>query len=107
MPANNLSGYTKRVTATAFVFLAYCVGNIIGPHAFLGSEAPVYQTGCKTIIGCTAGQFCLAALLRFVLIRRNKQRAVDNQTGGEEGGEMDDVFLDLTDFQNKSFTYSY
>lgn len=26
LPANNVGGYTKRVTATAFVFLAYCAG---------------------------------------------------------------------------------
>ncbi|BCS16903.1 hypothetical protein ALUC_81110A [Aspergillus luchuensis] len=45
LPSSNMGGYTKRVTATAFVFLAYCIGNIIGPHAFLASEAPVYQTG--------------------------------------------------------------
>ncbi|KAE9962857.1 hypothetical protein BLS_009949 [Venturia inaequalis] len=50
LPASNVGGYTKRVTATALVFLAYCVGNIIGPHAFLDSEAPVYQTGCQSLV---------------------------------------------------------
>lgn len=45
MPATNLGGYTKRVTATAFVFLAYCLGNMIGPQAFLAKEAPLYPTG--------------------------------------------------------------
>jgi hypothetical protein len=30
LPASNVGGYTKRTTATAIVFLAYCVGNIIG-----------------------------------------------------------------------------
>ncbi|KAM5385482.1 hypothetical protein ACJZ2D_000681 [Fusarium nematophilum] len=47
MPATNIGGYTKRITASAIVFTAYCVGNIIGPHAFLASEAPKYPTGCK------------------------------------------------------------
>lgn len=28
MPATNLGGYTKRITASGMVFLAYCVGNI-------------------------------------------------------------------------------
>ena len=28
MPATNVGGYTKRVTATAFVFLGYCAGNM-------------------------------------------------------------------------------
>lgn len=31
-PASNVAGYTKRTTGTAFVFLAYCIGNIIGEH---------------------------------------------------------------------------
>ncbi|GAT24782.1 MFS transporter [Aspergillus luchuensis] len=50
LPSSNMGGYTKRVTATAFVFLAYCIGNIIGPHAFLASEAPVYQTGWDEVM---------------------------------------------------------
>lgn len=28
MPTTNLGGYTKRITASGMVFLAYCVGNI-------------------------------------------------------------------------------
>jgi hypothetical protein len=103
MPASNVGGYTKRTTATAFVFLAYCIGNIIGPHGFIGSEAPIYQTGCKLIIGCVAGQVVLAIALRFVLIRRNRLR-------DEQGPVIEDenaVLQDLTDFENPNFRYSY
>jgi hypothetical protein len=28
MPTTNIGGYTKRITASGLVFLAYCVGNI-------------------------------------------------------------------------------
>ncbi|KAH7024359.1 major facilitator superfamily domain-containing protein [Microdochium trichocladiopsis] len=109
MPAANIGGYTKRVTATAFVFLAYCVGNIIGPHAFLGKEAPVYQTGCKLIIGCCVGQAMTAFCLRLLLIRRNKQRdAAEAAAGAAAVGEDDDEAMqDLTDFENPKFRYSY
>ncbi|RGP61236.1 hypothetical protein FLONG3_10602 [Fusarium longipes] len=103
MPASNVGGYTKRTTATAFVFLAYCIGNIIGPHGFIGSEAPIYQTGCKVIIGCVAGQVVIAVLLRFVLIRRNRLR-------DEKGPVVEDenaALQDLTDFENPNFRYSY
>ncbi|KAF4448501.1 hypothetical protein F53441_8087 [Fusarium austroafricanum] len=103
MPASNVGGYTKRTTATAFVFLAYCIGNIIGPQGFIGSEAPVYQTGCKLIIGCVAGQVIIAIILRFVLIRRNRLR-------DEKGPVVEDenaVLQDLTDFENPNFRYSY
>ncbi|GKT66070.1 major facilitator superfamily transporter [Colletotrichum tofieldiae] len=55
MPATNVADYTKRVYSTAFAFLAYCVGDIFGPQAFLASEAPAYETGCRVIMCCIAG----------------------------------------------------
>lgn len=86
-----MGGYTKRVTATALVFLAYCVGNIIGPHAFLSSEAPVYQTGCKLILACALRQIVCAVVLRVLLVRRNKGKAdVDVSVG---------ILEDITDFE--------
>lgn len=103
MPASNVGGYTKRTTSTAFVFLAYCIGNIIGPHAFLSKEAPVYQTGCKLIIACIAGQVVIAIALRMLLIRRNKQR----DALGEPVNQDESVIEDLTDFENPNFRYSY
>lgn len=103
MPANNVGGYTKRTTATAFVFLAYCAGNIIGPHAFLGSEKPVYQTGCKLIIACCVGQVFIAAALRFVLIRRNRLRDAQGPVADNEDFDLQD----LTDFERPDFRYSY
>ncbi|TIC89968.1 putative transporter [Colletotrichum higginsianum] len=105
MPAANVAGYTKRVTSTAFVFLAYCVGNIIGPQAFLASEAPIYGTGCKVIMGCTAGQVVLAISIRILLKRRNKRRDAEAEASGQD--EDDEVLMDLTDFENRKFRYSY
>ncbi|KAF5019456.1 hypothetical protein F66182_8538 [Fusarium sp. NRRL 66182] len=103
MPASNVGGYTKRTTATAFVFLAYCIGNIIGPHGFRGAEAPIYQTGCKLIIGCIAGQVVFAIALRFVLIRRNRLRDAQGPVVEDENA----LLQDLTDFENPNFRYSY
>ncbi|KAF1955575.1 major facilitator superfamily transporter [Byssothecium circinans] len=105
MPATNIGGYTKRITASAIVFTAYCAGNVIGPHAFLAEEAPLYQTGCKVILGCAAGQMVTAGALRLLLIRRNQQRerAAAAHTIPIEGNE--DEGLDLTDFENPNFRY--
>ncbi|VUC26875.1 unnamed protein product [Clonostachys rosea] len=102
MPASNVAGYTKRTTATAFVFLAYCIGNIIGPHGFLGKEAPIYQTGCKLIIGCVCGQVVIAVMLRMLLIWRNKQRDAAVNVPAET-----DRIEDITDFENPHFRYVY
>lgn len=97
MPATNLGGYTKRITSVGLVFVAYCAGNVIGPHAFLAREAPLYQTGCKLIMACASAQAALAVCLRVMLVWRNKKRddaaAAVNLTG--EGNEL----ADLTDFE--------
>lgn len=106
MPATNLGGYTKRTTGSALVFLAYCAGNIIGPHAFLDEESPYYTTGCKLILACAAAQMCVAIVLRMVLIRRNKSRDEAATAAPVEAGEEDAYDgSDLTDFQNPLFRY--
>lgn len=101
MPATNLGGYTKRSTGVALVFLAYCVGNIIGPHAFLAKEAPLYQTGCKVILACASAQVVLAVCLRVLLVRRNKER--DAQAAEDRPQSEYDELADLTDFEVRSF----
>jgi hypothetical protein len=99
LPSNNVSGYTKRVTGTAFVFLGYCAGNIAGPHAFLTKEAPYYPTGSKMFVGCTLSQITLAMLLRFVLVRRNKARDAQFSAGGIDMASDEDMLMDKTDFE--------
>ncbi|KAI9324554.1 putative MFS transporter [Zopfochytrium polystomum] len=107
MPAANLGGYTKRMTETAAVFLAVCVGNIVGPHAFLAEEAPTYPTGCKVILGCCAGQVVLAMMLRWLLSWRNQQRDAKAKEGKAQGYLVDTRVegVDLTDFENPNFRY--
>ena len=39
MISANVGGYTKRQTMNAVTFIAYCVGNIIGPFTIKQSEA--------------------------------------------------------------------
>jgi len=90
-----MGGYTKRVTSTALVFLAYCIGNIIGPHAFLADEAPIYPTACKLGLACAVTQIACALGLRVLLIWRNLVKERDMSV--EELG--DEVLADLTDFE--------
>ncbi|KAF9761034.1 hypothetical protein IL306_003975 [Fusarium sp. DS 682] len=103
MPASNLGGYTKRITASAMVFIAYCVGNVIGPHAFLGSEAPMYPTGCITILSCSVAQMIVAILLRILLARRNARRdAAAAAVGSNNDDPSEADGADLTDFEVRS-----
>ncbi|KAK7755374.1 hypothetical protein SLS62_002601 [Diatrype stigma] len=108
MPSANLGGYTKRMTGTAVVFLAYCVGNIAGPHAFLEAEAPIYPTGCRVILACAVAQIAIAGALRWLLKRRNGKRDAAAGAAGVGGagavGSVDtaaveEVTADLTDFE--------
>ncbi|KAL1628952.1 hypothetical protein SLS54_001643 [Diplodia seriata] len=79
--------------------LAYCIGNIVGPHAFLSSEAPIYQTGIKMILACSCCQLGLAVFLRFWLIKRNNKRDRKlAEQGGPTTGE-DEPMMDRTDFE--------
>lgn len=40
--SSNVAGFTKRSTTSALLFVAYCVGNIVGPQFFYSSEEPYY-----------------------------------------------------------------
>lgn len=108
-PASNVAGYTKRTTGTAFVFLAYCIGNIIGPQAFLAKEAPVYETGVRTILGCSISQFLLSFGIRALLARRNARRDLEeaaDQQHTRDSVENDlNAIEDATDFSNTRFRY--
>jgi len=77
----------------------------IGPHAFLGEEAPLYPTGCKLILACSVTQMALAISLRMLLMHRNKKR---DEAQAALGIEIDHEYTDgadLTDFENPHFRY--
>lgn len=40
--SSNVAGFTKKSTVSALMFVAYCLGNIVGPQFFLPTEKPGY-----------------------------------------------------------------
>lgn len=40
--SSNVAGFTKRSVINSLVFIAYCVGNIVGPQFFNEAEEPAY-----------------------------------------------------------------
>lgn len=40
---SNIAGFTKRSVTSAAIFVAYCVGNIIGPQFYFDSQSPAYR----------------------------------------------------------------
>lgn len=53
----NTTGWTKRVTTSSMIFIAYGLGNSIGPLWWTPDETPAYKSG---IVGCIA---CFAMTL--------------------------------------------
>jgi hypothetical protein len=39
---SNVAGFSKKSVTGSLIFIAYCVGNIVGPQFFLSSEEPAY-----------------------------------------------------------------
>ena len=71
---SNYRGVTKRMTMTALLFVAYCTGNISGPHFFRKGEAPHYGTAFRAIMVCYSLVVVLALTLRFYLRWINLKR---------------------------------
>ncbi|KAI0152158.1 MFS general substrate transporter [Hypoxylon sp. NC0597] len=99
--SSNFAGYTKKATASAMMYVAFCVGQVAAPQLFIPSEAPAYKTAFLAAFICFALCIIFTVVLRFYLIWENKRR--DNLALAE--GELhvsDNEFLDLTDKQQKA-----
>ena len=47
---SNVAGFTKRSVVSALIFIAYCVGNLVGPQFFLDSEEPAYPVSFLSLV---------------------------------------------------------
>ncbi|KAJ4288483.1 hypothetical protein N0V90_011719 [Kalmusia sp. IMI 367209] len=100
---SNVAGATKKSCMAAAIFVAYCVGNIVGPQ-LIKSETkkdhyPELWTG---LIICYCITIAASVALYIVLWRENKKR--DSHPLNEEDRDRL-AFLDLTDKENPYFRY--
>ncbi|RSL52790.1 hypothetical protein CEP53_007981 [Fusarium sp. AF-6] len=108
---SNYRGVTKKTTITAMLFLAYCIGNMAGPHFFRKSEDPLYETAFKAIMVCYSLAIMCAAALRVYLGWLNAKRTREEGiigSAGSGGVSRDDVGddpEDITDWQAVGFRY--
>ncbi|KAI1779137.1 MFS general substrate transporter [Hypoxylon cercidicola] len=98
--SSNFAGYTKKATASAMMYVAFCVGQVVAPQLFLPSEAPGYKTAFLAAFICFALCILFTIALRFYLIWENKKRDSIALAEGEASSSGDE-FLDLTDKQQK------
>jgi tetrahydromethanopterin S-methyltransferase subunit F len=105
--SSNVGGFTKRSVISATLFVAYCVGNIIGPQFFLASQEPKYQTGLiASVSGLAIGVLFLIALLFYYIWenrRRDRLYGVPRSLSTVE--ELEDELSNKTDKQLHSFRY--
>ncbi|KAJ5092653.1 hypothetical protein NUU61_007523 [Penicillium alfredii] len=101
---SNVAGATKKTVMAATVFVAYTVGNIIGPQLInSGTKAQHYPELWTGLVICYCITIAAAAVLYAVLWRENRLRSTI---------ELDEMlrdkiaFDDLTDKQNPFFQYA-
>ncbi|PVI00180.1 allantoate permease [Periconia macrospinosa] len=100
--SRNVAGQTKKATVVAMNFVAWCVGNAIGPQVFLTRDAPRYFIAFSTHMGCYVLLVFVILFLRWNLTARNKSRDAEVKDEG-----LVHAFDDLTDGENLNFRYMF
>ncbi|PWY90603.1 MFS transporter [Aspergillus sclerotioniger CBS 115572] len=101
--ASNVAGATKKTVMASTVFVAYTVGNIIGPQLINSKTVDQhYPELWKGMVICYCITIAAATALYIVLWRENRRRdALDL----DESQRDKLAFQDLTDKQNPFFRY--
>jgi len=69
--SSNVAGYTKKTTVAAMYLIAYCVGNIIGPQTFRGTD---YVPAEITIIVCWGACLFDLVFIWWYCRRQNRRK---------------------------------
>ncbi|RDX44014.1 MFS general substrate transporter [Lentinus brumalis] len=113
--SNNVAGRTKQVVASSLVFIAWAVGNAVGPQVFRADDAPRYVKAFIAHMVVYAVQVAVLFFLRLYLMRLNvlKRRAAALRESTASGEDKDEhlahkhAFDDFTDRENPDFRYTY
>lgn len=97
--STNVSGYTKRNFYNATSMVAMTFGNFIGPLLMIDKQAPSYY---GAMIGFSIANAALIVCLvfNFIIMKRENKRRLDNPAT-----TATDVYLDLTDVQDRNIIY--
>ncbi|KAH8881782.1 putative MFS transporter [Thozetella sp. PMI_491] len=103
LAASNVAGDTKKSFSAATTFVAYCIGNIIGPQMVRSETKGQHYPGLWAgLTGCYCITILSAAALYVFLRRENKRR---DELGLDERDGDRLAFKDLTDKENLYFRY--
>ncbi|ODV66076.1 putative allantoate permease [Hyphopichia burtonii NRRL Y-1933] len=105
----NFAGSLKKIGINAiFISCGFALANIVSPKLYNFKDAPNYYPAKISMLATQAGSIFICLLIAFIYYLRNKQR--DREQDGkviDENEEVENVWLDLTDHQNRSFRYCY
>ncbi|KIM96044.1 hypothetical protein OIDMADRAFT_170696 [Oidiodendron maius Zn] len=109
MISRNIAGQTKKSTVVATNFVAWAVGNAIGPQVFLTWNAPRYFIAFAVHLVCYSLLVVVILYLRWYLRHENSKREALVQAGIQEANDRQYVhaFEDLTDKENPNFRYVF
>lgn len=100
---SNVAGATKKSAMAAVIFVAYTVGNIIGPQLIKSqTKSRHYPELWLGLIICYCICIVASAALYFVLWSENKRR---ERLPVDEAERDKLAFMDLTDKENPYFRY--
>lgn len=103
----NVAGSTKKIGVTSlYISIGFAIGNITGPQSYRVKDAPYFQPAKVSMLATQAASFGLALVIASIYYLRNKRRNTDTSILNEEE-KTENVWNDLTDFENKSFRYTY
>ncbi|KAH8884898.1 MFS transporter [Thozetella sp. PMI_491] len=111
MVSSNVAGYTKKTVTGAFLFVGYCVGNIIGPQTFISTEAPSYPSAYIAILIGYSIKTVMVVILYLYMWSVNKARDREVARSGsqmspeEEREAIEKGMQDVTEIDNKGFRY--
>ncbi|KAI0127628.1 major facilitator superfamily domain-containing protein [Xylariales sp. AK1849] len=101
---SNVAGHTKKSFTSATIFVAYCIGNIIGPQLIKSqTKAYHYPELWTGLIICYCITMSAAIGLFLVLRHENRQKEALHRHDGVESAKL--AFQDLTDKENPYFRY--
>ncbi|KAI0069712.1 MFS general substrate transporter [Panus rudis PR-1116 ss-1] len=81
--SQNTAGHTKKLCTTAVMFIAQCVGNIVGPLLFTTEEAPYYHRGLTADLICWIVLAVLVLFTAAYLAFLNKRHAAKRKRAGK------------------------
>ncbi|KAI0834473.1 MFS general substrate transporter [Hypoxylon sp. FL0890] len=111
MVSSNVAGYTKKQLTGAFLFVGYCIGNIIGPQTFIDSEAPFYTSAYTAMLISYCVKTIMVVILYLYMWAANKKRDREATTYGsrlsieQEKEAIEQGMHDVTELDNKGFRY--